>query len=183
MSQNANVTSLEALERFRSQLIIYLEKLTMAVDDVTDDVIRTRVWLENDQRLHLEGEVRQRAKVLEMAQQELFSSRISSLEPSTLDRQMAVRKAKQKLDETMQKLTVLKKWNRLFESEVDPLAKQLEKMRTMLGTDMEQAVAFLTQSVKLLDEYARISLPVTGGPAAGAAPPATEDSATESSGT
>ena len=166
MSQNAHVTSLDALETFRSQLIVYLEKLTAAVDDVSDDVMRTRVWLENDQRMHLEGEVRRRSKILEMAQQELFSSRISSLEQSTLDRQMAVRKAKNALDETMQKLTILKQWDRRFESEVDPLAKQIDKMRTMLGTDMEQAVSFLTQAIKTLDEYARLMPPPAAGSSA-----------------
>ncbi len=163
MAQNAHITSLDALETFRSQLIVYLEKLKAAVDDVSDDVMRTRVWLEHDQRLHLEGEVRRRAKVLEMAQQELFSSRISSLEQSTLDRQLAVRKAKNALDESMQKLTTLKQWDRRFESEVDPLAKQIDKMRTMLGTDMEQAVVFLTQAIKTLDEYARLSPPPSAG--------------------
>lgn len=160
MSQNAHVASIDALEKFRSQLIIYLEKLTTAVDNVSDDVRRTRIWLENDQRLHLEGEVRRRSKILELAQQELFSSRISTLQPSTLDRQMAVRKAKHALDESTAKLTVLKKWNRRFESDVDPLAKQMEKLRTLLGTDMEEAVVFLTQAVKALDEYARMKAPV-----------------------
>lgn len=159
MADRAQVTSVEALEIFRSHLIVYVEKLTNAVDDVTDEVMRTRVWLENDRRLQLESELRRRAKALEMAQQELFSSRISNLEPSTLDRQMAVRKAKNAVDETMQKLTVLKKWNRQFESEVDPLAKQVEKMRTMLGTDMAEAVAFLTQAITTLEAYARLAPP------------------------
>jgi len=162
MSQQARVSSVEDLERFRSQLIIYLEKLTGAVDNVTDEVMRTRVWLENDRRVQLEGDLKRQAKALEMAQQELFSSRISNLQPSSLDRQMAVRKAKQKFDETMQKLTVLKKWNRQFESEVDPLAKQVEKLRTLLGTDMQDAVAFLTQAIKTLDEYARMRPPSNG---------------------
>ncbi len=162
MSQQARVTSVEGLEIFRSQLIVCLEKLTGAVDNVGDEVMRTRVWLENDRRLQLEGDLKRQAKALEMAQQELFSSRISNLQPSSLDRQMAVRKAKQKFDETMQKLTVLKKWNRQFESEVDPLAKQVEKLRTMLGTDMEEAVVFLTQAIKTLDEYARMRPPADG---------------------
>ncbi|MGV3757727.1 MAG: hypothetical protein ACO1QS_20285 [Verrucomicrobiota bacterium] len=162
MSQQARVSSVEDLERFRSQLIVYLEKLTGAVDNVTDEVMRTRAWLENDRRLQLEGDLKRQAKVLEMAQQELFSSRISNLQPSSLDRQMAVRKAKQKFDETMEKLTVLKKWNRQFESEVDPLAKQVEKLRTLLGTDMQDAVVFLTQAIKTLDEYARMRPPSNG---------------------
>ncbi|HEY1173510.1 MAG TPA: hypothetical protein VGH19_19250 [Verrucomicrobiae bacterium] len=175
MADRAQVTSVEALEIFRSHLIVYVEKLTNAADDVTDEVTRTRVWLENDRRLQLESELRRRAKVLEMAQQELFSSRISNLEPSTLDRQMAVRKAKNAVDETMHKLTVLKKWNRQFESEVDPLARQVEKMRTMLGTDMTEAVTSLTQMITILEAYVRLAAPDAGQAAATAASPDSEN--------
>ena len=171
MSQRAHVTSVEALETFRSQLIVHIEKLTGATDDVNDEVMRTRVWLANDQLQHLLGLARRQSKVLEMAQQELFSSRISSLETTTMDRQLAVRKAKLALDETLNKLTTVKKWNRQFESEVAPLAKQVEKLRTMLGTDMEKAVAYLAQTINTLDDYARIKPPAAGPVAIADIPP------------
>lgn len=175
MSTKANISSIDALATFRAQLIVALEKLTTAVDDASDDVSRTRVWLQHEQRMFWEGELKRRAKILEMAQQELFSSRISSLEPSTLDRQMAVRKAKNAVDEAMTKLQVLKKWNRVFDSEVEPLGRQLDKVRGVLSGDMVEAVAFLTQAVKALDDYTRIT---SQAPAVSLAAPApTEEKA------
>lgn len=166
MSTTANVSSIDALATFRAQLIVNLEKLVSAVDDASDDVSRTRIWLQHEQRMHWENELKRRAKKLEAAQQELFSSRISSLEPSTLDRQMAVRKAKASLDEAMEKLQVLKKWNRVFDSDVEPLGRQLDKVRGVLSSDMVEAVAFLTQAVKALDEYTRITqTPIASAPA------------------
>jgi hypothetical protein len=162
MSIKANISSIEALATFRGQLITSLEKLLGAVDDASDDVSRIRMWLQQEKRLFWENELKRRAKVLEMAQQELFSSRISNLEPSTLDRQMAVRKAKSAMDEAMMKLQVLKKWNRVFDSEVEPLGRQLDKVRGVLSGDMVKAVAFLTEAIKTLDEYMRLSVQDAG---------------------
>ena len=45
MPERAHVTSVDALELFRSQLIVYLSKARPALDEVSAEVVRTRVWL------------------------------------------------------------------------------------------------------------------------------------------
>lgn len=165
MSNQAKINSVDAIADFRAHLIIALEKMKTAVDDASDDVSRTRTWLQYEKRMFWEGELKRRAKVLEMAQQELFSSRISNLQPSSLDKQMAVKRAKNAMDEATLKLQTLKKWTRVFDSEVEPLGRQIDKVRSVISGDMVEAVAYLTQMVKTLDEYARMT-----------APPATFDS-------
>ncbi len=82
MPQKAHVTSVEALEAFRSSLIVYVSKARPTLEEVTADVLRTRLWLETEQRTHWEGQVRRRAKELEQAQAALFSARISNREAS-----------------------------------------------------------------------------------------------------
>jgi hypothetical protein len=154
MAHQARVTSIEALAIFRAQLIVYLEKATCAVDDVSDDVIRTRVWLQNDQRMHWEAQIRQRTRALETAQQELFSARLSGLREATAAQQLGVAKAKRVLAEAQAKLGVLKRWNRRYDSEAGPLAKQVERLRDLLASDMRKAVAFLAQAVNALEAYA-----------------------------
>src|SRR5690242_6421443 len=94
MPQTAHVTSLEALETFRSDLIVYLSKARPALDEISAEVVRTRTWLENDQRLHWEKQMRQRLKELEQAQQALFSAKLGVLRKETVMEQMAVQRAK-----------------------------------------------------------------------------------------
>ena len=79
MPERAHVTSLEALESFRANLILYVSKARPALEEVSAEVLRTKLWLENDQRVHWEGQFRRRAKALEQAQQALSSARMSSL--------------------------------------------------------------------------------------------------------
>src|SRR2546426_12539025 len=168
MPQRAHVTSVEALETFRSSLIVYVSKARPTLEEVSADVLRTRLWLQNEQRTHWEGQVRRRAKELEQAQAALFSARLSNLREETAAEQMAFHRAKRSLDEAETRLRTLKQWNREFDNRVEPLVKQTEKLHTVLANDMVQAMAYLTEAIKTLAAYSE------GGP-----PPAPVSSATE----
>ena len=74
MPERAHVTSVEALEEFRATLIVYLTKARPTLEEVSGDVMRTRLWLENEQRVHWEAQVRRRTKELEEAQAALFQA-------------------------------------------------------------------------------------------------------------
>ena len=52
MPHSAKVTSFEALDAFKASLIVYLEKAGCVLDDGSDDVVRTRIWLQSDRQLH-----------------------------------------------------------------------------------------------------------------------------------
>mgnify|MGYP003393701018 CR=1 FL=1 len=153
MPQQARVTSIEALDDFRARLIVYVEKASVAVDDALDDVSRTRQWLQSEQLNYWGTQLRRRARDLETVEQELFSARIGNLHEATNTRQLAVRKARQSMDEAQAKLALLKKWNRHYDSEVAPLVAQVEKLRVLLSTDLQQAVTLLGRSVETLDAY------------------------------
>ena len=167
MSQRARITSVDALETFRSQLINYVSKARPTLEEVSADFLRLRVWLQDEQRVHWEAQFRKRSKVLEEAQAVLFSSRVSRIGQESAAEQMAVQRAKRAVAEADEKLRRLKKWNRDFDSLVQPLVKQMEKLHTILANDMVQAVASLTQTLNTLDAYAEVKPP----PEAVAPPP------------
>lgn len=157
MATNANVTSVEALESFRTNLIVYLSKARPTLEEVSDQVIRTRVWLESDRRVYWEGQVRRLGQKLQDAQQAVFSAELSSLREVSSAERMAVQKAKRALDDAEGKLAVVKRWNRNFANHVEPLAKQLEKLQTIFSTNLPQAIAYLGQAVKTLDDYSDVA--------------------------
>jgi hypothetical protein len=178
MPQRAIVGSVEAIEAFRTNLIIYLSKARPALDEVSADVMRTRLWIENDQRAFWEHEFRKRAKELEQAQQELFSAKLSNLSKETAAQQFDYHRARRALDEAEQKLRVLKRWHRDFDNRMQPLVKQMEKLHTVLSNDMVQAVAYLTQAVKTLDAYAQVApASATSGAGQGSGPAAPDGAA------
>jgi len=159
MPERAQVTSVEALEAFRATLIVYLSKARPTLEEVSADVLRTRLSLENEQRTHWENEARRRHKELEQAQSALFSARLSNLRKETAAEVMAVHRARRLLDEAQAKLLLLKRWLREFDTQAQPLLKQMEKLHTVLANDMVKAVAYLGQAVNTLDAYAGIAPP------------------------
>ena len=166
MPQRAQVTSVEALESFRSSLIVYVSKARPVLDEVSGAVVRMRMWLQDEQRTHCENELRRCTRALQEAQQALFSARLSSFREETSAELMAVQRTRRAADEAEDKLRVLKKWNRDFDNRVEPLVKQMEKLQTVLAHDMVQAIAYLTQAINALHAYAKIA-PAPAAPSGG----------------
>lgn len=154
MAEQAKITSIDALEAFRANLIIFLTKTHNSVDEVGDEIRRTRQWLQNDQRLHWEGEVRRRQKVFNEAKQVLLSARMSGLRSSTSEQEAAVSKAKRAFHEAEEKLANVKRWARNYDNCVDPLAKGIDGLRYALDHDFPKALAYLVQAQRTLESYA-----------------------------
>lgn len=153
MADRAQVTSVDALESFRASLILFLSKARPTLEDVNDDVLRTKLWIQNDRRLHWVAELRRRKRALEEAQQELLNTRLSNLRTPTAAQQLAVTRAQQAVREAEDKLRLVRKWGREFETQTDPLLKLVDHLHTFLTSDMAHAVADLTQMVATLDAY------------------------------
>ena len=166
MPEKAHVSSIEAIEAFRTTLILYLSKARPTLDEVSADVQRMRMWLEDEQRSHWEHEVQRRRRALQEAQQALFSARLSSFREESSAEQMAVHRTKRECEAAEDKLKLVKKWDRDFDGRVDPLVKQMEKLHTVLANDMVQALAYLTRLIEVLTDYASLK----PAPAPGASP-------------
>jgi chromosome segregation ATPase len=166
MPDRAKVTSLEAIEAFRAKLVLYRDRAGRVLDEVTEDVVRTRVWLQTDRQAFWQGQIRRLARELEQRQQELFSAQLSDLRDAPRLEQAAVQKAQRALQEAEERLRVVRQWNRQFDQRVDPLARQVEKLRHHLGHDVSLALAWLSDVISTLSAYAELS------PTPSSAPPA-----------
>jgi ABC-type transporter Mla subunit MlaD len=166
MPERANITAVDVLETFRSHLIIYLSKARPTLGEVSSDVLRTKVWL-----VYWENQVKRCLRRVDDAQQALFGARMSVLSDATSAELMALRKAKQALEEAQGRLARVKQWIKEFDRQLGPMVKQLEKLETVLASDLPGAIAYLAQAIRILDAYTE-SAPPTLAPAATAAPAA-----------
>jgi hypothetical protein len=170
MSEQAKVTSIDVLESFRAALIVFLTESRRSLDEVTDAVRRTRMWLQQEQRVHWEGQLRKRQKALQEAQSELLGAKLSPLRDANFKQEEAVRRARHAVAEAEEKLRNVKKWNRDYDSVVEPMTKRLEGLRFFLDHDMIKALAFLVQTQRTLEGYTEISVENTD-PTPAAPPP------------
>ena len=153
MVEQAKITSIDVLERFRASLIVFLTKARRAVDQVGDDCKRTGFWVQSDQRTFWETQLRKRMKVYDRVQQELLTAKLSSFRDNLMAEQAAVRKAKREVEEAELKLRNVKHWTREFDRTAEPMLRRLEMIRQFLDHELPQAVAYLAQAQKTLDGY------------------------------
>ncbi len=166
MAQEANITSIEALDRFRARLVVFLTRARRSIDETKEETRRTRMWLQHERRTFWDGQIRQRQRHLDQANAELFNAKLSKFTDST-QRQMAmVRRAKEALAEAEEKLRNTKKWNQNFDGVVDPLTKGIEGLQQFLDYDMPDAIAYLAKAQRTLESYAERApaAPVQPGP-------------------
>src|SRR3954469_21371685 len=146
--QQAHVRSVDAIEAFRSALIVFLTKAKPTLEEVVSEVTRTRQWVEHDQRVFWQKEMKVRHRELEQAQGELFSSRLSRIDTPSAAQQLAVQKATRAIRHAEEKLRILKKWDRELETRTEPSLKLVEQLHGFLTADMGKAVAYLTHIIQ-----------------------------------
>jgi chromosome segregation ATPase len=171
MSNQAKVSSVDALDAFRAGLIIFQNKARRSLDDAGDELRRMRMWLQHDQRMRWENEARKCRKDLERAEAELMSAKLSSLRDNINFQQNAVRKAKAALEHAEDRLRHVRKWSQQFDAVADPLGKRLEGLRQFLDFNLPKGVNYLVTAARTLDDYAESHAAPTTPPSA--APPAT----------
>jgi vacuolar-type H+-ATPase subunit I/STV1 len=167
MPEAARITSVEAVEAFRADLLVYLEKARNVVDEVGEEVTRTRAWLQDDRGPHWAQQVKRRTIALQERQQELFSAQLGNFKHNIQGELVAVRRAKQAVEEAEEKVKAVKRWLRDYPIEVEPLARHADLLRHSLVSDMGKAVVLLSQIIETLDAYAAVKPPTVE-----AAPPA-----------
>jgi archaellum component FlaC len=165
MATHAKVTSIDALEVFRASLIVFLSKTHSGLDQATDEIRRTRSWIQHDRRTYWENEARRRARALDQAEQELLSARMAKAHDNLTVQQMAVHKAKRSLEEAQDKMRKIKIWIRDFDGAVEPLAKGLNSLRGFLDHELPKGIAYLSEVQKIMEGYMEVQKrPAEGAP-------------------
>ncbi len=149
----AHVTNLETLERFRSSLVLFVERAQSVLDEISEEVKRTRIWLHTEQRLRLGQEMKRNERELERLEQELFTARLSDLAQKKSGVQMQVNQKRRDLRELETTLRKLAAWSRNFDSTVETEARKVDKLRHHLDTDTARAIVFLAEAVRQLSAY------------------------------
>ncbi|WP_395718742.1 hypothetical protein [Prosthecobacter sp.] len=153
MADQARISNLDAIEAFRSALIVFISKTRQSLEMAQDAVKKTRAWLQTEQPAFWSAQIKQRQKRLDQANAELMSARMSEFVETPSVQQMAVRKAKAALEEAQAKLERTKAWARDYDRAVAPLSRKLDALRDYIENDLTLATAHLVEIQKILDAY------------------------------
>ncbi|MCL4179110.1 MAG: hypothetical protein KJ072_15380 [Verrucomicrobia bacterium] len=176
MPAQAKVSSIAALDTFRSSLIVYLERARHILDDQQSEILHTRTWLEHDRQSHWKKQIRLRGHELAQAEQELLTARLSDQNEAVRDRRRVVDRARARLTEAEQALQRTQRWLRQYDHQLDPHLRTTNPLRRLLDHDLVKAIALLSQTTETLADYAALAPNRNPTPTADA-DPATEPAA------
>jgi capsule polysaccharide export protein KpsE/RkpR len=145
MSQ-ANVRSVEALKDFKNALIAYAEEARNALNGVDMEVRRTRDWLDRDQLMYWQTQVKKRNEMVSQARADLFRRQISqgnSGSVSDSDQKEALRIAIQRLRNAEEKLAKVKKWGPVLDHAIAEYNSAARPLGDRISGDLVNSLALL----------------------------------------
>lgn len=154
MSDQVDISSIDALEAFRADLIQFTAKARVALEDMEGSVRRTQTWLDTERTQHCAGQIKHWTKKLEQAEQELYSANLTSPKASHAFQKMAVLKAQRELEAAEAQQRVVKRWRQTFDNRATPLLRQLDPLFFIVGQHLPKGVHALGESIKALQAYA-----------------------------
>lgn len=173
MKGAANVTSLEAVKRFRGALSSFLDEAREALGMADLSMLRVVNWIEHDQRVYWRGQLRRRQKQVERARLELQQRQLSGTKdrkPDCIEQRKALRVARLRLEEAEEKIAKVRHWSRAARRAVEEYRGQVQTFRNLVDEDPPRAVAVLDKITAALDSYVALAPPVTtAGPESGSA--------------
>lgn len=164
MSNQVRVSSIDALEQFRAELIQYITRARAALEDAASDVRRTQDWLDRDRYNHWNTEIRKRTKLLRQAEQELYSANLTRPLASNAIQKMAVQKAKRAVQEAEDKMRIISHWRHRFDRMATPHLRGLDPLLSILSQDLPRGVVSLGEAIKALQAYAERPPPAAAKP-------------------
>ena len=155
MSDQVKISSIDALEAFRADLIQYVEKARVALEDAEGEVRRTRTWLDMDRIQHWAGRCKQRTKQLEQAEAELYNATLTSPQESHAFQKMArAQGPAQTGGGRGENARASNNGGRPSKTAPRPLLRQLDPMFFLVGQQLPKGIHSLGEAIKALQAYA-----------------------------
>ncbi|HEY0009543.1 MAG TPA: hypothetical protein VGB55_12525 [Tepidisphaeraceae bacterium] len=174
MSNGARVNDVEAIGRFRAALIKFMEAGNVALADSEGDVVRKLMWLESEQDSFWVSQVRKWTEAVDKAKDAVRQKRIFKdglgRQQSVVDEEKHLRRCQAVLAEAETKLANTRKYARQLQRDHLLYRGGVQRLSTMISSDLPKAVAMLDTVTTKLDAYFAAAPTLAGseaGPAQG----------------
>lgn len=182
MSRSARVTSIGVLQTLAGALQRFRGESASAVEDLDLEIRRALEWIHHDRKEYWALELRRSAEAVTQArlqlQQAKMSRRMVGHEPSCIDEQRALERAKRRFETAEEKIKIVKHWEAVLDRAVDEFQRSRIHFVGWLDTEMVQAVAALDRMSASLESYISLAAPTDpGAPVPGPAAAPTDSGA------
>lgn len=134
--------------------MLYLVRCRAVLDDVAQDIVRVRIWLETDRQVHWKRQIRLRGAEASQAEAELVTARLSGDTGAIMDRRRALAKARDALHQAEESRDRVRRWLQRYATDVEAHGVLPRRLQQVLSHDGSRAVNFLESAATILMDYA-----------------------------
>ncbi len=156
MSDNAKVSSIDAIADFRVALIRFAEDVTSSLTSLQMEVNRSREWIEHDRPTYWKRKLRKQYDVVATARQELSACKrrgVGDKKPSCIEEEQAYKKARRRLEEIEEIINTIPRWKTKLSRDGDEYKARVSGLQRFIDNDIEKAILILERMTTILDEY------------------------------
>lgn len=157
----AKVESIEAIANFKRALFKFAEAANAALTDAEADMVGVHRWLEHEQRVYWQNNVRKATELVARCEDALRQKRIfkdsSGRTPSAVDEEKALAKARRMKEHAEQRLENVKRYTPRLQREIMLYKGQVTRLATFVAADIPAAAAKLDKMVAALDAYVNLA--------------------------
>jgi len=167
MNRAAGVHSIEAIRDFRAALLSFCDDARDALCMLDIEARRGLQWIQEEQPQYWEHQVRQRGDAVLQARAELERARclpVPGGHPTCREEKVALERAKQRVDQALDKVQVVRKWGRAVQHEVGEYQGRANQLTSILDGKMNQALSYLNRVLDNLDGYTAAALAPEAAP-------------------
>ncbi len=158
--RSANVTSLEALDRFEAALRRLQEEASIALDELDMEIHRAVEWIQHECKHYWKHQVRRGYQQVTEARVALERKRmfpIGDHRPSCYDEKKALQQAKQRLALAQEKVETVRRWSWAITQAVTEYKGDIGPFANWLSVDLPKAIAAVQRMGDALDTYVGVA--------------------------
>ena len=159
----ANVSSFEALQLVRDELVRFKQRSTDGVDELAGEIRRVIDWVEHDRPAYWKLRVRQAYDGVAEAKANLHRCQMYPLNdetPSCAEEKAALKKAQAYLAHCEEKQRRVREWVRTLRHEMHEYEGRMSQLKTLIEIDTPRTIALIERQTEALERY------LTGAPSA-----------------
>lgn len=163
MAEGAKVQDLDAIRGFRATLIKFIEASNAALADGETDLTRRQSWCEGEQTAYWNFQIKKLNELISQLKEAIRGKQLfkdsTGRTQSAFDEQKKLRAAQARLEVAEQKLANCRRWAKQLQREHLNYRGGVQRLQTMLSSDLVVSVAKLETILTQLDAYLNAGAP------------------------
>jgi len=157
----AKVESIEAIANFKRALFKFAEAANAALTDAEADMGHVYRWLEHEQRVYWQNNVRKASELVTRCEDAVRQKRLykdaTGRVQSAVDEEKALAKAKRMKEHAEERLENVKRYTPRLQREIMLYKGQVTRFATFVAADIPAAAAKLDKMVDKLEAYTNLA--------------------------